>query len=50
MRVRNLGMTVLAVYLLLVGLAGLVQFSFAGFGVLLAILAIAAGVLILAGR
>ena len=47
---RNLGMLLLAVWLILTGLIPLLKFSFAGLGTLMAILAIAAGVLILMGR
>ncbi len=44
----NLGMILLAVYLILVGLSAFV--SLGGLGALTAILALAAGVLILIGR
>ncbi len=47
---RSVGMLLLAVWLILTGLASLLTISFSGFGVLMAILAIAAGVLILLGR
>ena len=44
---KNLGMLVLAIYLICVGLVGLVGLSF---GIVPAILAIVAGILILIGR
>lgn len=47
---RNLGMVLLAVWLILGGLVPLLHLSFSGLGTLMAILAIAAGVLILIGR
>jgi hypothetical protein len=47
---RNLGMLALAVYLILVGIAGLGIVSVAGLGTIAAILAIVAGILILVGR
>jgi hypothetical protein len=47
---RNLGMVLLAVWLILTGLIPLLNFSFAGMGTLMAILAIAAGILIFVGR
>jgi hypothetical protein len=47
---RNLGMLLLAVWLILTGLVPLLNFSFSGLGTVMAILAIAAGVLIVAGR
>jgi len=46
----NLGMIVLGVWLILTGLLPFVQFNFAQMGSLLAILAVAAGSLILLGR
>jgi hypothetical protein len=45
---RNLGMLLLAIYLIFVGLSGLVALPLGG--PLLAILALLAGILILAGR
>jgi len=45
---RNLGMLLLAIYLISVGLSGLVALPLGG--PLLAILALLAGILILAGR
>ena len=47
---KNLGMLLLAVWLILSGLIPLLHLSFSGLGTLMAILAIAAGVLILVGR
>ena len=47
---KNLGMLVLGVWLILSGLLPLIGFSFPGAGIIMGILAIAAGVLILTGR
>ncbi len=47
---RNLGMLLLAAWLILTGLIPLLHFSFSGLGTLMAVLAIAAGVLIVLGR
>jgi hypothetical protein len=47
---RNIGMLLLAVWLVLTGLIPLLNFSFSGLGTVMAILAIAAGVLIVVGR
>jgi len=47
---RNVGMLLLAVWLILTGLVPLLNFSFSGLGAVMAILAIAAGVLIVVGR
>jgi hypothetical protein len=47
---KNLGMLLLAIWLILGGLIPLLNLSFSGSGTLMAILAIAAGVLILIGR
>jgi len=47
---KNLGMLLLGIWLILTGLIPLLNFSFSGLGTLMAILAIAAGVLILLGR
>lgn len=47
---RSLGFTLLAIYLILIGLAGLFGLSFSGMGFLLALLALFAGALILLGR
>ncbi len=48
--IRNLGMLLLAAWLILTGLIPLLHLSFSGLGTLMAILAIAAGVLIVVGR
>lgn len=47
---RNMGMLLLAVWLILTGLIPLLNLSFSGLGSVMAILAIAAGVLLLIGR
>lgn len=47
---RNVGMLLLAAWLVLTGLIPLLNLSFSGLGTVMAILAIAAGVLILVGR
>lgn len=47
---RNLGMLLLAIWLIVTGLVPLLNLSFSGLGTLMAILAIAAGALILLGR
>lgn len=47
---RNLGMLLLGVWLILSGLTPLLGLSFSGLGMLMAILAVAAGALILLGR
>jgi hypothetical protein len=47
---KNLGMLVLAIYLIVVGVLGLGIISIGGLGVVVALLAVAAGVLILLGR
>jgi len=47
---RNLGMLLLAAWLIITGLVPLFNFSFSGLGTVMAILAIAAGVLIIVGR
>jgi hypothetical protein len=47
---NNIGMVLLAIWLILTGLIPLLNLSFSGLGLLMQILAIAAGVLILAGR
>jgi hypothetical protein len=47
---RNLGMLLLAAWLILSGLIPLLNLNFSGLGVVVAILAIAAGVLIVVGR
>ena len=47
---KNVGMLLLAVWLVLTGLLPLLNISFSGLGTVMAILAIAAGVLIAVGR
>ncbi len=47
---RNVGMLLLAAWLVLTGLIPLLHLSFSGLSTVMAILAIAAGVLILVGR
>jgi hypothetical protein len=47
---RNIGMLLLALWLILTGVIPLLNLSFSGQGTVMAILAIVAGVLIVAGR
>jgi hypothetical protein len=47
---RNLGMSLLGVWLIATGLIPLLNFGFSGLGTIMAALAIAAGVLIIVGR
>jgi len=47
---KNIGMLLLAVWLIVNGLIPLLSLSFSGLGTVMAILAIAAGVLIVVGR
>jgi len=47
---KSIGMVLLSIWLILTGLITLLGFSFAGLPVIMAILAIAAGVFILLGR
>jgi hypothetical protein len=47
---RSIGMLLLSIWLILTGRLGVVNFSFSGLGIIMAILAIAAGVFILLGR
>ena len=47
---KSIGMILLSVWLILTGLIALLSFTFAGLPVIMAILAIAAGVFILLGR
>ena len=47
---RNVGMLLLAVWLIVTGIVPLLDLSFSGLGTVMAILAIAAGVLIVVGR
>ena len=48
--IKNFGMLVLGIWLILTGLIFLLDLSFSGLGTLMAILALAAGVLIIVGR
>jgi uncharacterized membrane protein HdeD (DUF308 family) len=47
---KNLGILLLAIWLILYGLIALFSLSFAGLPVIMGILAIAAGILLLIGR
>ena len=47
---RNIGFLLLAIWLILTGLIALLGLSFSGLGVIMAILALAAGIFILLGR
>ncbi|MDE2257318.1 MAG: hypothetical protein KGK05_06100 [Xanthomonadaceae bacterium] len=47
---KNLGLLLLAFWLILTGLAPLMHLSFSGLGMLMNLLAIAAGILLLIGR
>jgi hypothetical protein len=47
---KNLGLLLLAIWLILYGLIALLSFTFAGLPMIMAILAIAAGVFLLLGR
>ncbi len=47
---KNLGMLCLAGWLILTGLVAIVDLSFSGLGTIMAVLAVAAGVLILVGK
>ena len=47
---KSLGMILLSIWLILTGLLQLVKFTFTGLDIIMAILAIAAGVLLLLGR
>lgn len=47
---KNLGMLLLAIWLIVSGLVPLLDISFSGLGTLMAIVAIAAGALILVGK
>ena len=47
---RNIGMLLLALWLILTGVIPLLHLSFSGQGTVMAIIAIAAGVLIVVGR
>ena len=47
---RSIGLMLLAVWLILTGIIPLLNFSFNGLGIVMAVLAIAAGILIAVGR
>jgi hypothetical protein len=47
---KNLGMLLLGIWLIITGLVPLLNLSIEGLGTIMAVLALAAGVLILAGR
>ena len=47
---KNIGMLLLAIWLILTGLIALFSLSFNGLGVIMGLLAIAAGIFILLGR
>jgi hypothetical protein len=47
---RNIGMLLLALWLILTGLIPLLKLSFSGLGTVMSILALAAGILIVIGR
>jgi hypothetical protein len=47
---KSLGMLLLGIWLVLTGLIPLLALSFSGLGTLMAVIALAAGALILAGR
>jgi hypothetical protein len=47
---KNIGMLLLSVWLILTGLIALLKFNFAGLPLIMAILAVAAGVFILLSR
>jgi hypothetical protein len=48
--IKNLGMLLLGIWLVLTGLIPVLKLNFSGFPVIMEVLAIAAGVLILLGR
>ena len=47
---KNIGMLLLSIWLILTGLISLLSFSFTGLPIIMAVLAIAAGIFILLGR
>jgi len=47
---KNIGMLLLAIWIILYGLIALFSLSFSGLGIIMGILAIAAGIFILIGR
>jgi hypothetical protein len=49
-RIGGLGVLLLGVWLILVGLSGLISLSFSGFTTLTALVALVAGILIVIGR
>ena len=50
MKLKNLGMLLLGAWLILNGLIGLVHLSFSGLPMLMAVVALAAGVFIMTGK
>jgi hypothetical protein len=50
MPIKNIGMLLLAIWLILSGLINLIGLHFGGLGVVMGVLAIAAGVLIIMGK
>ena len=48
--VRNLGTTILGVWLILMGLVSALSLSFAGLSMLMGLLALVAGILLIMGR
>jgi len=50
MKLKNLGMILLGIWLILNGLIGLVQLSFSGLPMLMAALALIAGVFVITGK
>jgi hypothetical protein len=48
--IKNFGLLLLAVWLMLTGLIPLLNLSFSGLGTIMSVLAVAAGVLIVVGR
>ena len=50
MKLKNLGMILLGIWLILNGLIGLVQLSFSGLPMMMAVLALIAGVFVITGK
>jgi hypothetical protein len=50
MKFKNLGMILLGIWLILNGLIGLVQLSFSGLPMMMAVLALIAGVFVITGK
>jgi hypothetical protein len=50
MSTKNIGMLLLAVYLIVVGLIGILSLHFAGIYIVTSVLALAAGIMILLGK